>query len=179
VIPDIHPGCGPLGGIEAALVSRRAEWSLFTPVDMPFLPSKFLTAWVNRVSGAEEEGARVSMFMVSDRPQPVPCLVHREVTPFIRRAVEAGELKLYPVLEGAARAFADEMNVSFDCVLRNVPWSERTGIGEGERDMLGVSKAQMDAKHLWFANLNTREEFTDAEKHLDALDFPLKSNVLG
>ena len=29
---------------------------------------------------------------------------------------------------------------------------------------------ELAAKHLWFANLNTPEEFAEAERHLDALD---------
>jgi molybdopterin-guanine dinucleotide biosynthesis protein A len=33
-----------------------------------------------------------------------------------------------------------------------------------------VTEAQQAAKHLWFANLNTPEEFAEAGRHLDALD---------
>jgi molybdenum cofactor guanylyltransferase len=33
-----------------------------------------------------------------------------------------------------------------------------------------LTEAQRSAEGLWFANLNTPEEFAEAEKHLDALD---------
>ncbi len=46
LVQDLHPGCGPIGGIEAALAHSYDEWNLFLPVDMPFFPSAFLSAWV-------------------------------------------------------------------------------------------------------------------------------------
>jgi molybdopterin-guanine dinucleotide biosynthesis protein A len=33
-----------------------------------------------------------------------------------------------------------------------------------------MTDAQQAAKHLWFANLNTPEDFAEAERHVDALD---------
>src|ERR1700730_11691463 len=46
LVRDLHEGCGPLGGIEAALEHSQHDWNLFMPVDMPFLPSSFLFGWV-------------------------------------------------------------------------------------------------------------------------------------
>jgi molybdopterin-guanine dinucleotide biosynthesis protein A len=37
-------------------------------------------------------------------------------------------------------------------------------------DQLPLTKAQGAARHLWFANLNTPQEFAEAERHVDALD---------
>jgi hypothetical protein len=33
-----------------------------------------------------------------------------------------------------------------------------------------LTKGQLDARRLWFANLNTPEEFLEAEQRVDALD---------
>jgi molybdopterin-guanine dinucleotide biosynthesis protein A len=33
-----------------------------------------------------------------------------------------------------------------------------------------TTEAQQRAQSLWFANLNTPEEFAEAERHVDALD---------
>src|SRR3984885_5429439 len=41
VVPDLHPGCGPLSGIEAALEATTCPLNLFLPVDMPLLPAQF------------------------------------------------------------------------------------------------------------------------------------------
>lgn len=36
LVEDLHPGCGPIGGIEAAFGHSGHEWILLMPVDMPF-----------------------------------------------------------------------------------------------------------------------------------------------
>src|SRR5271156_1644278 len=46
LVSDLHPGCGPIGGIEAAFAHSTHEWNLFLPVDMPFFPSALLFALV-------------------------------------------------------------------------------------------------------------------------------------
>src|SRR5215475_7604470 len=60
VIEDLHPGCGPLGGIEAALVSSSSEWNVFLPVDLPFLPVVFLSYLIKR-SGITGASATIPM----------------------------------------------------------------------------------------------------------------------
>jgi len=137
LVPDVHPGCGPLGGIETALLHSSCEWNLFLPVDMPFVPAFFLEDWVREVLATE---ARVALFTVDERPQPTLCLLHREVTPFAQNAMAQGEHKLWPVLEGAARELAARSGIALDRVLLNRPAVESA----------------------WFANLNTPEEFATA-----------------
>ena len=44
LVRDLHEGCGPLGGIEAAFSHSAKAWNLFMAVDMPFLPVGFLDA---------------------------------------------------------------------------------------------------------------------------------------
>jgi molybdopterin-guanine dinucleotide biosynthesis protein A len=162
LVQDLHEGCGPLGGMEAALVHSPYDWNLFMPVDMPFLPSTFLDAWVKTVIG-RETSARVAMFVVGDWPQPMVCLLHQEVAPYVQRSVGKGELKVYPVLEEAGRELAAKRGLDLGCVFIKIDESAVTDVTD--REVLGTSR------HLWFANLNTPEEFAEAERHLDALDF--------
>src|SRR5215472_17903262 len=42
VIEDIIPGCGPLGGIHAALASSESNDNLILSVDIPFVTTSFL-----------------------------------------------------------------------------------------------------------------------------------------
>ena len=45
VVSDLHPECGPMGGLEAALAAASSEWSLIVPVDVPFVPTMLLYTW--------------------------------------------------------------------------------------------------------------------------------------
>src|SRR5436305_3787601 len=45
---DVYPGCGPLGGIHAALLNSQTEFNLITAVDTPFIKSEFLDYLVHR-----------------------------------------------------------------------------------------------------------------------------------
>jgi molybdenum cofactor guanylyltransferase len=177
ILPDLHPGCGPIGGMEAALAHSVFRWSLFLPVDMPFLPSAFLHHWVRRTLSEEKRGARLVMFTVDGLAQPTLAMVHREVAPFVTSAVERGELKLYPVLEQAGRELAAQEGVVLRMTFRNLPWTDRSTFratpnlhGPVREDWMATTEFQRAAKHLWFANLNTPEEFAEAERHVDALD---------
>jgi molybdopterin-guanine dinucleotide biosynthesis protein A len=177
ILPDLHAGCGPLGGMETALAQSVFDWNLFMPVDMPFLPSAFLDNWVRGILRDERRGTRIAMFTVEGLPQPTLAMIHREVTPFVKDAVERGQFKLYPVLEGAGRELAAMQNVLLGVAFRNMPWdreamfwSTQNTFGPRQEAWLATTETQQAARHLWFANLNTPEEFAEAERHLDALD---------
>ena len=177
IVPDLHPGCGPMGGMEAALAHSIFEWNLFIPVDVPFLPTAYLIGWVRQVlhhpGGMPGTDARVWMFRVDGLPQPTVALVHREVRSFLTEALERGEHKLFPVLERACREISVK-GLSPGAGMVAIPyWSGFTSKPGPERtkeDWCYTTTAQQEANHLWFANLNTPEEFAGAEKHLNALD---------
>jgi molybdopterin-guanine dinucleotide biosynthesis protein A len=161
LVRDLHEGCGPLGGIEAALLHSVKEWNLFMAVDMPFLPAGFLDGWVRRV--IRQKSARVAMFTVEGRPQPALCLLHQEVAPYVRDAVEKGEFKLLQVLEAAAKELAVRQGMGLEVVFLNLPWGEEGALLGDEGRGWAPTAVQRVARHLWFANLNTPEEFAAAE----------------
>jgi molybdenum cofactor guanylyltransferase len=175
LVRDLHEGCGPMGGLEAALEHSQHEWNLFMPVDVPFLPSIFLDTWVREVVGSQQCGARVAMFTVGDVPQPLFCLLHSEVRPSIREAMQRGVYKVFPVLAGAAAELAMQAGVDVGQVFLNRVWEEddefATELGESDGEPWHrLTEVQKKTRRLWFANLNTLEEFAEAEKSLDALD---------
>jgi molybdopterin-guanine dinucleotide biosynthesis protein A len=47
LVPDLHPGVGPLGGIEAGLLATSSELAFVTACDMPFLNSHLATAMLD------------------------------------------------------------------------------------------------------------------------------------
>jgi molybdopterin-guanine dinucleotide biosynthesis protein A len=158
LVRDLHEGCGPLGGIEAALLHSAKDWNLFMAVDMPFLPVGFLNAWVRRVTG--DASARVALFTVTGRPQPALCLLHKDVAPFVSGAVTRDEFKLFAVLVEAGKELAARQRREFDEVFLNLPGS----VDAFDEDGAGwaPTESQRGGMHLWFANLNTPEEFAEA-----------------
>jgi molybdopterin-guanine dinucleotide biosynthesis protein A len=172
LVEDLHPGCGPVGGMEAALAHTACDWVLILPVDMPFLPTALLERWMRGVVAMPT--ARVALFTVEGAPQPALCLLHREAEPFMRSAAQTGKLKLYPVLEDAATELALRHGVSLNDVLVNREWDDQAALallqGGTEESSWPLTEAQAGARHLWFGNLNTPEEYAEAKLHVDALD---------
>lgn len=176
LVPDLHEGCGPLGGMEAALAHSFLDWALLVPVDMPFLPVTLLRRWIAAV--LHQAGARLSFFIVDDVPQPALCMAHRKVLPFLSTALHQKRYKLAPVLEEAARALAHRDGRPLSQVLLRYIWHEGNALqsfaalagdaAEGKPEA-ALSPAQRGASHLWFENLNTPEQFSEAQLHLDAL----------
>jgi molybdopterin-guanine dinucleotide biosynthesis protein A len=179
LVRDLHTGCGPIAGLEASFRHSTHEWNLYMPVDMPFFPSVFLSSWVaGNVGFSKIRATRVALFTVFGTPQPLFCLLHRDVAPFVYAAVDRGQYKVFPVLENAGKELAEKQQLPLHQVFRNFPWGEESSVsvtheGSGEGDLERwemLTEAQQKAKHLWFANLNTPEEFAEAERHVDALD---------
>ncbi len=166
LVRDLHEGCGPLGGIEAALLHSAKDWNLFMAVDMPFLPAEFLDAWVRTVMG--RAGARIALFTVDGRPQPALCLVHSDVAPFVSGAVTRGEFKLFAVLVEAGQGLAAREGRELGEVFLNRCWS----VDAFDEDGLGwtPTEPQREGMHLWFANLNTPEEFAEAAEVAGVLE---------
>jgi molybdopterin-guanine dinucleotide biosynthesis protein A len=177
IVPDLHPGCGPLGGIEAALTQSVFDWNLFLPVDMPLIPTAFLHHWVSITLLSARRGARVSMLTVLGTPQPTMAMIHRDLLPFATRALKRGDFKLFPMLRDAGIEIATKEELLLGMVFRDLPWTEESTFsssanlyGPAQEPWLATTEAQQQAKHLWFGNLNTPEEFSEAESYSDALD---------
>jgi molybdopterin-guanine dinucleotide biosynthesis protein A len=140
LVRDVHPGCGPLGGMEAALLDAETPWCLFLAVDMPFVPARFLGHWAQDVVG--RPGCRIALFTASGKAQPTLCLVHREALPSLQAAIQRGDYKVFRVFSEAAAELAMQLGRSPEEILLN------TVCGD-------------DA---WFRNLNTAAEFAEAER---------------
>jgi molybdopterin-guanine dinucleotide biosynthesis protein A len=156
LVEDLHPGCGPIGGMEAALTHSPCAWNLFLSVDMPLLPVVWLKRWLGEWS--DDRGpARIRLFTAGGRPQPGFCMLHQDVLPFLTDAIGRGDYKLMRVFECAAEELGIRHGERADAVL----WKRATELGDacGEMNM-----AQVAARPQWFANVNTPEEFAAAER---------------
>jgi molybdopterin-guanine dinucleotide biosynthesis protein A len=125
VVPDVNPGCGPLGGIVSALEQSSFEWNLFLAVDAPFVPVSTLKALLLMAAGFP--GVCI-MPRAQGLRQPLCAVYSRNALGVLREELAAGRWKVVPAIEAAGSV----KEVDFE-----------------------------DAK--WFANLNTPEEFEEAE----------------
>jgi molybdopterin-guanine dinucleotide biosynthesis protein A len=132
VLPDVHQGCGPLGGIEAALAASSSEWNLFLAVDLPLMPPAFLHYLRERVS-ITEASATVPTF--AGRPMPLCAVYHRNLLSGIRNALETREYKVARAIERAAGGNLDLFSVE--------------AVASARDDLSG------HPLHRWFQNVNT------------------------
>ncbi|HEX72421.1 MAG TPA: molybdenum cofactor guanylyltransferase [Candidatus Hydrogenedentes bacterium] len=89
-IADVHPGCGPLGGLQAALRDCAPEpWLLLLSCDMVPLPPD----WLQRLLAGRRDGVGTVYFQ-GRRPEPFPALFHYSVAPVVDALIEAGRLAM-------------------------------------------------------------------------------------
>ena|SRR5271157_1292141 len=95
VVADIFPGCGPLGGIHAALVHSSAELNLMLAVDMPFVSSELL-AFLFAAAAAEHNAshAMVTIPRTSRGLQPLCAIYRRDFSAVAEQALRAGKYKI-------------------------------------------------------------------------------------
>lgn len=132
VIPDMHPGRGPLGGIVSALEQSSFAWNLFLPVDAPFVPASCLKTLI---SAAARSSSVCVMARVEGEAQPLCGIYSSRALGVLQRELAAGRWKVIAAIEAA-----------------------------GPVEVVDF----VDTK--WFANLNTPEEFAEAEAYLDELN---------
>ncbi|HEY0759346.1 MAG TPA: molybdenum cofactor guanylyltransferase [Acidisarcina sp.] len=141
VIEDRRPGCGPLGGIEAALAVSRAERNLFLPVDLPLLPVAFLEWMLTR---ARTTGAALTVPSLTGRPQPLCSVLCRGLLPQISAAIEKGSFRVMDALSGTSPASQERAEIDLFAVETIAPAQREWSY---ERPL-----------HTWFQNLNCPQD---------------------
>lgn len=90
-VEDIFPGCGPLGGIHAALANSETEWNLALAVDIPFVTPEFLKFLV---AEAQRSQVVVTVPMVGGRYQPLCAIYRREFGGIAESSLRRGRNKI-------------------------------------------------------------------------------------
>ena len=91
VVEDIYPGCGPLGGIHAALSATGTDLNLILSVDMPWMTSQFLRWLVEQASKARE---LITVPDAAGGQQPLCAAYRRTVREAAEQALRKGEYKI-------------------------------------------------------------------------------------
>jgi molybdopterin-guanine dinucleotide biosynthesis protein A len=148
--PDMHPGCGPLSGMETALNKSEAPLVLIVGVDLPLLETEFL-AWMLR--RASTTGAMATVPRAGGKPQPLCAVYRRELLDGVTAALSAGNYKVMKAVEHAPAGGR------LDCF--DVERVAATGAWRSTR-----------ATHWQFMNCNTPEELALAAALLAAKHLP-------
>jgi molybdopterin-guanine dinucleotide biosynthesis protein A len=98
VYEDIFPGCGPLGGIHAALSSSKTQFNLIIAVDTPFLAPKFLSYLAEK---AIDAGAVVTTPEIDDYTQPLCTVYSLDFRSIAEHALRLGNYKIVPLFPKA------------------------------------------------------------------------------
>jgi molybdopterin-guanine dinucleotide biosynthesis protein A len=172
LVRDLRDGCGPMGGIEAALLSSKYDWNLVSPVDVPFLPTFLLDSWLWAVLQEPIGEIKLSMLSVDGVRHPALLIIHREIAAYLTASLERGDFKLFPALRSAVEDISARRRVKVREIFVDMQWDDPLSSKAIDKKEAWNSptEAQNENCSRWFANLNTPEEFAEAEKHLDALD---------
>jgi molybdopterin-guanine dinucleotide biosynthesis protein A len=91
VVEDVFRGCGPLGGIHAALQASPAELNLILAVDVPFASLALLQYLIKR---ARDSGATVTVSRAGGGWQPLCAVYRREFANVAESALREGRYKI-------------------------------------------------------------------------------------
>ena len=90
-IEDIFPGCGPLGGIHAALRSSPTDLNVILAVDVPFVSLALLDYFISR---AKSSNADVTLARAAGGFQPLCAVYRRSFADAAEAALRAGHYKI-------------------------------------------------------------------------------------
>jgi molybdenum cofactor guanylyltransferase len=106
VVEDVFRGCGPLGGIHAALRASGAELNLILAVDVPFVSSEFLLFLIAR---GRTSNAVVTVTRTGGGWQPLCAVYRREFADAAEKALRAGRYKIDALFEaGKTQVISEE-----------------------------------------------------------------------
>ena len=92
VLPDKMAGCGPLGGLHAALSDASAEWNLVVACDMPAVTSQLLE---ELLAAAEACGANALVPQTAAGLEPLCAVYHVRLLPAVESAIQSKLLKMH------------------------------------------------------------------------------------
>jgi molybdopterin-guanine dinucleotide biosynthesis protein A len=90
-IEDIFPGCGPLGGIHAALRSSLTDLNVILAVDVPFVSLTLLDYLISRATSSD---ANVTVARAAGGFQPLCAVYRRSFADAAENALRARHYKL-------------------------------------------------------------------------------------
>lgn len=102
LVPDIHKGCGPVGAVYSLLAGMTSDAVLTLPCDMPFFPAALAR---EMLSAIPDTAQALLLLDRGGRAYPLCAVFRKSCLPVVREHVEAGKLKVMPMMDslGAVR----------------------------------------------------------------------------
>lgn len=123
IVEDLHPDCGPLGGLEALLDRCATSWLLILTCDMPYVDSEALRTMIRHAQQSEggicqESLPRAFAWQRSDGSvSPFPLLIERSALSVVRSRMSSDHRSMKGLL-GALDTYY--ILAPFDRLLSNV-----------------------------------------------------------
>ena len=107
IVPDLHPGTGPLAGLEAALAAANTAWVLLIGGDLPFVKREVIELLLGEDAGAAEAPDAIVPWLGSGA-EPLCALYARALLPRVRERIELGQLAMRRFLETVEVRWVEE-----------------------------------------------------------------------
>lgn len=105
-IEDIFQGCGPLGGIHAALRASHSDLNLILAVDVPFVSPALLQHLIARAR--KSPSARVTVVRAREGWQPLCAIYRRGFSDLAEAALQKGRYRIDALFDPACTAVITE-----------------------------------------------------------------------
>ena len=101
LVTDLHPGAGPLAGLESALAATKADALLVFACDLPFLDAALVTALRDAPAG-DAVVARLD-----GKAQPLAARYARSILPRVQRRLSRDKLRMLDLVAELDPAWLD------------------------------------------------------------------------
>ena len=139
-------GKGPLSGVCAALCATTAEYAVFLPVDLPFIPPSLIRYLLFHARVTE---SLISIFSVSGVPQTFPAVIDRRALHFLEGQLRSEERGCLSSFRLAAKSLERHFS------LLQIEMLVQAG---------QVAHPASMPPAFWYLNLNSPQDFRQAEK---------------
>ena len=107
-VSDRFPGCGPMGGLEAALTICREEYLFVTPVDTPFADAQMARELMVYMTDASRQRDAVLVIDGGGRLQTLLGIYHKRVLPALTQRLADGRREKLQI-----RDFLRDLDVAY------------------------------------------------------------------
>jgi len=108
VVGDVFPGCGPLGGIHAALRASETDLNLILAVDIPFISPALVNYLLSR---ARNSDATVTLPRAAGGLQPLCAVYRRGFANLAEAALREGKNKIDALFDKASMLIISEQEI--------------------------------------------------------------------